>query len=114
MRLTAEMFVSALLRRVTGSGGFGAIIRKGNAQAGAIFITCRARDGEISLLSPAAQAIYDETKPDERRFSLVMQTTDSDEIAARIDRETRFDPDIWLVEIEPGATPLGELIDLAD
>lgn len=114
MRLTSDMFVSALLRRVSASGGFGAVIRRGNREAGAIFIMSRDRFGETSLLGPALQATYAETKPQERQFSEVMRSSDPDEITGKIDREVRFDSDIWAIEIEPGGTALDELITIVD
>ncbi len=110
MRLTSDMFVSALLRRVSGSGGFGAIVRRGNSEAGAIIITSRARDGEVTLLTPAAQSFYDEAKPNERCFSLSMQSSDQYEIDAKLEKETRFDPDAWIVEIEPGSLAISDLV----
>lgn len=114
MRLTSDMFVSALLRRVNASGGFGAVIRKGNREAGAIFILSRDRFGETSLLGPAMQLTYTETKPAERQFSEVLRSSDAAEIAAKIDREAQFDSDVWAIEIEPGSTALNELITIVD
>lgn len=114
MRLTSDIFVSALLRRVNASGGFGAVLRSGNREAGAVFVLYRQRSGDVSLFGPAPQIFYSEKKPDERYFAEVMRTDDPDEISAKIEREAKFDPDIWAVEIEPGSTPLSELITIAE
>lgn len=110
MRLTSEIFVAALMRRVFAEGGFGAVSRKGAAEAGAIFVVVRERTGEISLYGPAAQASYDEARPDDRAFALLIERGNDAAAAARIERELRFDPDLWLVEIEPGSRSAGELI----
>ncbi len=108
------MFVSALLRRVSGSGGFGAVIRRGNREAGAIFVVSRSRDGQTTLYAPAPQAMYDEAKPQERSFTEVLATSDQVEIDTKIEREMRFDSDIWVIEIEPGSSPITEMLAVSD
>jgi hypothetical protein len=112
MRLTTDFWASALIRRVFGSGGFAAIVRRGSAEAGAVFVLSRNRMGEIALYGPAPQTSYDSAKPDDRMFTLIASGQDSTAIDARIEREKRFDPDIWVVEIETGQTPVEELISI--
>lgn len=101
MRVTSDLWISALTRRVFSGGGFASVVRRGASEAGAIFIVLRDRLGHLALYAPAAQTSYAQTRPDERRFSLVMETQDDGEIARRLDKECRFDPDVWIVEIEP-------------
>lgn len=113
MRLTSDMFVSALLRRVNAGGGFGAVLRRGNREAGAIFVLDRRRTGETVLYGPAPQMLYDETKPADRMFTEILLTTDTDEVSARLEKEARFDSDIWAVEVETGGTAIAELITIA-
>lgn len=112
MRLTSSIFVSALLRRVSQSGGFGAILRRGNSEAGAIFIVVRRRDGTIALYGPAPQLSYGDTRG-ERQFSLIADPLDEMALGTRLEREQRFDSDLWVVEIEPGSKGLGEFVALA-
>ncbi len=112
MRLTSRIFVSALLRRVHSTGGFAAVLRRGDEEAGAIYISCRSRSGELLLFAPAPQALYDEAKPDDRRFTMTYRGSDHNEITDRIERESRFDADIWAVEIEPGQSPVEDLIEI--
>ncbi|PSJ51081.1 DUF1491 family protein [Kumtagia ephedrae] len=101
MRVTSDLFVSALLRRVFSSGGYGAVVNRGAFEAGAVFVTCRERTGDVVLYGPAAQASYDSARPDERLFAELMRGGD-EAVGARLDKERRFDPDIWIVEIEAG------------
>ncbi|KFB10666.1 DUF1491 family protein [Nitratireductor basaltis] len=101
MRVTADLWVSALTRRIFNDGGFAAVRRRGAREAGAIFIISRNRFGEVKLYQPAAQTSYDEAKPQERQFALMMEG-EEDEIEKKLERELRFDPDIWVVEIEHG------------
>jgi hypothetical protein len=109
MRVTSDLWVSALLRRVQSKGGFGAIVRRGAFEAGAIFITSRSRLGEVTLYGPAPQVAYEEGKPQERSFSEMLGPAGDAAIEARLDKERRFDPDLWIVEIEAGGSGADEL-----
>lgn len=109
MRVTSELFVAQLVRRIFGAGGFAAVGRRGAEMAGAIFIVQRSRDGSLTLYGPAVQTMADETGL--RRF---MREDAADEAAleARFQREARFDPDFWVVEIETDDAAV--YLDLAD
>ncbi|TPN14802.1 DUF1491 family protein [Mesorhizobium sp. B2-1-3] len=110
MRVTTDLWISALLRRVFGAGGFAAVVKRGAIEAGAVFVLTRSRLGEIALYGPAPQTSYDSAKPDDRFFSLLATAADASVLDARLEREKKFDPDIWVVEIEAGAVPVEELI----
>ena len=97
MRLTSELFVAALLRRVFADGGFAAVERRGSEAAGAIFVVVRGRSGALQLFGPAPQTMAGEGG--ERRF-LREAASDEDGLRQRLEREARFDPDFWVVEIE--------------
>lgn len=101
MRLTSDFFVSALVRRVFSSGGFAAIEKRGADAAGAIFIRQRLRDGRENLYGPAPQSFADDEETrTERRFELRLALSDAQDTAALIEKERRFDSDLWLVELE--------------
>lgn len=112
MRVTTEIFVSALIRRVFGEGGFAAVLRRGAAEAGAVFIVTRNRMGEAALYGPAAQAAYGPDSTGGRQFTPVGENLDDQSLNERLARELRFDSDIWVLELEPGSTALGDLVDL--
>ena len=112
MRVTTDFWVSALLRRVFGAGGFAAIVKRGSSEAGAVFVVVRNRLGEAVLFGPAPQTSYDTAKPDERHFSRFDVGEDDAAVEARLEKEKRFDPDIWVVEVEPGRSPIEELISI--
>jgi len=112
MRLTTDFWVSALIRNVFRTGGFAAVVRRGATEAGAVFVTVRNRFGEVRLLGPAAQADYDTAKPDDRFFTEMDVGTAADAIDERLRKEERFDPDIWVIEIEPGEAGLENLLSL--
>lgn len=99
MRLVTEFFVSALVRRVFASGGFAAVERRGATEAGAIFIRQRFRDGLETLYGPAPQSVFEDGDQD-RRFEIRAERCEAAQSDAIIEREARFDPDLWIVELE--------------
>jgi len=113
MRVTTDFWVSALIRRVFSEGGFAAIVKRGATEAGAVFVIVRDRMGGAELFGPAPQTSYDTAKPDERHF-LRHELKDEAALDARLEKEKRFDSDIWVVEIEPGQRAIGDLISVVD
>ncbi len=113
MRLTTDFWVSALIRRTFDTGGFAAVERRGAAEAGAVFVTVRDRFGGVALYGPAPQASYDDKRPLDRLFTPLLGGAEASEIERRLAREQKFDPDMWVVDIEPGQIPIEELLDLA-
>lgn len=113
MRLTSEFWISALLRRVRGMDGYGYLVRRGSTEAGTIYLKIRNRDGLYDLYMPAPQTGYESERPEERMFTLYLQSVDEDTVNQRLEKELRFDPDLWLVEIEdcPQAGTLFQTLD---
>ncbi|MCX2695979.1 MULTISPECIES: DUF1491 family protein [Ochrobactrum] len=105
MRVTSDFWVSALIRRVQGEGGFAYLARRGSKEAGAIFIKVSSRLGTCDLYSPAPQTSYDEDDDGERMFLRILHEVDALKAGERMEREIRFDPDLWLVELEDLADP---------
>ena len=59
MRVTTDLWVSALLRRVFGAGGFAAVVKRGATEAGAVFVLARtAAWARLPLFGPAPQTSY--------------------------------------------------------
>lgn len=100
MRLKAGLFVAALVRRVFADGGMAAVERRGAEEAGAIYIRIRHRDGSESLAAPAPQTAFDSGRPSDRLFELRLDRSTDFEISQMLSRESGFDPDIWVVEID--------------
>lgn len=110
MRVTTDFWVSSVLRRAFAMGGFAAVERRGATEAGAVLVTLRGRLGETRLYSPAPQTSYDEAQPDERLFTEVLRSSDLDEMRQRIERELRFDPDLWVLELELNEEDFAQLV----
>ncbi|NLS02834.1 DUF1491 family protein [Rhizobium sp. P32RR-XVIII] len=112
MRLRTDIFVSALLRRVFAKGDFAAVEKKGAEEAGAIFIRQRFRDGLETLYGPAPQSFFDEEDSGTRLFEIRLEKAEAENVWELLQRERRFDPDLWIVELE--ADEVAELLPLAE
>lgn len=112
MRVTSELWIAALVRRIFADGGFAAVRRRGAHEAGAIFVIRRTRMGELELYGPAPQTSYEEARPSERRFAHTLTTAEEEAVEQRLSREMRFDPDVWVVEIET-AREVADYLELA-
>ena len=111
MRLRSDIFVSALTRQVFNRGGYAAVERKGADSAGAIYMRQRFRDGLETLYAPAPQAMFGEEEAETRLFERRFDRVESAAIDDFIARERRFDPDLWLVELE--IDEIGDLVTVA-
>ena len=101
MRLKSAIFVSALIRRCQVEGCYATLVRKGAEEAGAIFVKVARLDGTAALYGPAPQSAFDESFPADRKFSvLVAPGSPEADADARVARELKFDPDIFVLEIE--------------
>lgn len=98
-RLRSDFWVAAHLRRCAVAGVVAVLRRRGAAEAGAIFVKVDKLDGTASLYGPAPQALLDEDGGG-RLFTPLIENVAPLDIEERMQREGRFDPDFWLLEIE--------------
>jgi hypothetical protein len=106
MRLKSGIWVAAYLRRCDVEGVFAAVRRRGAEEAGAIFVKANRLDGTGTLYGPAPQAVFDEAQPADRVFMALVgrgSPAAEAELEARLVKEIRFDPDLWIVEVEDRA-----------
>ena len=99
MRVTSDFFVSALVRRVFGEGGFAAVSKKGAPEAGAVFVCVDRLDGTFDFYGPAPQAMFSD-QPQGRLFERVFERSERAAVDSRLASEARMDPDYWLIDIE--------------
>jgi hypothetical protein len=94
-RLKAGIFVRALIRRAEVSGAQAFVVRKGSEEAGAIFLKIARLDGTSLVLSQARRGEGELVwvKP-------LGDATDDAKASAYFDKQMKFDPDLWIVEIE--------------
>jgi hypothetical protein len=105
MRLKSAIWVAAYIRRCSVEGASAVLRRRGAEEAGAIFIKVDQLDGTATLFGPAPQALFEDAQPTERVFTPLLKTQPAAvaEIEARLAREIKFDPDLWIVEVEDRA-----------
>ena len=94
-RLKVGIFVRALLRRVQVEGASGFVVRSGAEDAGAIILVVARLDGTVLVLNQVRDA----------RGELAWAQplggwSDEPRAAAWCDKQVKFDPDLWIVEIE--------------
>jgi hypothetical protein len=101
MRLKSALWVAAYLRRCQVEGCSAVVRRRGAEEAGAIFVRICRLDGTSELFGPAPQSALEPGAPD-RMFTacLASQPAPDPEIENYLSRETKFDPDLWVVEVE--------------
>ena len=104
MRLKSALWVAAYLRRCQVEGVYGVVRRRGAEEAGAIFVRISRLDGTSDLFGPAPQSTMDDRVGD-RAFSasLAEQPAADAAVETYLARELKFDPDIWIVEVEDRA-----------
>lgn len=99
MRLQSHIWVAGFLRAQQAKGGFGAVVRKGAEEAGAVFIIHNRLDGSFCLYGPAPSAMFSDDDLS-RRFECTHDGVDEPLVTEALQRQTGFDPDCWIVEIE--------------
>lgn len=97
MRLKSGIWVAAYLRRNEVEGRYGAVLRKGAAEAGAVYVIVNRLDGTARLFGPPPGPSHDD---DGRRRFAEEAAGPMAEIETALARRARIDPDIWVVEIE--------------
>ena len=95
-RLPTHLEVSGLIRRVQAAGGFATVLRKGERDAGSLAIVLSHSGTTASLWERLPQL-------DGRRKFVASRTQDPDnphEFGDYIDRRTRQDSDLWILELD--------------
>ena len=102
MRLKSGIWVAAYIRRCQVEGAQAVLRRRGAEEAGAVFIKVSKLDGTAEVYGPAPQSTVDEARPADRAFirSLKTECAPEAEAEAYLARQMKFDPDIWIVEVE--------------
>ena len=103
MRLKSEIWVKAYLRRCQHEGADAVLVRRGDTDAGAIYIKVSRLDGTAALFGPAPAGM--EEAREERRWQSCLRQSPSgppSEVDADVylARQIDFDPDIWIVSVE--------------
>jgi len=96
VRLRSDIWVAAYLRRVAVEGAYAVLRRRGAPEAGAIYVLVDGLDGRVRLFAPGP------TSDGERRWFPAHGSdwVESSVAEARLARELKNDPDLWVVALE--------------
>lgn len=102
-RLASDLWVAAYRARLEAAHIPAYVTSKGDATAGAIIIKCAHLDG-------TARAFHRSYDADGERIWTLLSEGEEAVVDEILKRERRFDPDIWIIEIENanGTTLLDE------
>ena len=100
MRLKAEIWVKAYIRRCATAEISAILVRRGDSDAGAIYIKLATLDGRARVFGPAPPDF--ESGSNERKWVACHGGDDTSDADADdyLARQLEFDPDIWIVEVE--------------
>lgn len=95
-RLTAKLAVSALVRRANVLGDFATVAKKGDETAGQIILVARRRSGEVQVFTRTMnqQGAYAWT------IAAEANQDELTKINEYLERQSRYDPDLWIVELD--------------
>ncbi len=94
MLLSTDIWVSALLKRVEMAGSFATIAKKGDARAGSVIVKV------LNLRSREAYVLREAQTGEETMWMRPVETLSEPDVDAYIERQLKYDPDLWVVEIE--------------
>ena len=96
-RLQTHVEVAGLLRRVSGAGGFATVLRKGDSERGALLLVVTSRGRHVAMLERSL-----DFASGDYRWQAVgpAESAGSTEIGDFLAKRTRFDEDLWLVELD--------------
>jgi hypothetical protein len=94
-RLKAGIFIRATIRRAEVAGAAAYVVRKGAEEAGAILLKISRLDGTCTVLTQARRGEGELVwvKP-------LGDSCDDARAAAYFEKQIRYDPDLWIVDIE--------------
>jgi len=92
-QLKAGFWTSALIRRAEIGGAFAAVVKRGDADAGACLVKVRLLNGEAVLYRPIRNM-------DGERVWLPKGPQEERDIDGYVNARVDDDPDIWIIEIE--------------
>ncbi|HEY4113551.1 MAG TPA: DUF1491 family protein [Rhizomicrobium sp.] len=94
-KLKAAIQIQAIIRRAEVAGAQAFLVRRGSEEAGALFLKLSRLDGTYTVLNQArrgeGELVWTRS---------VGEWVSEEAVVKYLDRQMRFDPDIWILEIE--------------
>jgi hypothetical protein len=103
MRIKSEIWVRAYLRRCQALGVPIVIVRRGDESAGAIFICIDRLDGTVFLYGPAPAGLTGSETERQWVSCFGTRAVSHAELEDYLERQRKFDPDLWIIEVEDKA-----------
>ncbi len=95
-RLAAHLEVAGILRRAEASGGFGTVLRKGDADRGSLMLVVNSRGRHAAvlerILGPDGDYAWQAVGPPESSSSI--------DVSEFLAKRARFDEDSWVIELD--------------
>jgi hypothetical protein len=93
-RLRADVWVAAYLARLGVLAIPAFVVRRGDETAGAVLVKCATLDGKAKVF----QRSFDPMTGG--RTWMVLAEGDEAEVDEAVARQRRYDPDLWIIEVE--------------
>ncbi|WP_281981651.1 DUF1491 family protein [Thalassorhabdomicrobium marinisediminis] len=93
-RLTSELWVAAYLTRLRLLDIPAFVVRKGDATAGAVLVKLNTLDGRAQAFQRQFDLMSGE------RAWVPLAEGDEADVDASLNRQSGFDPDLWVIEVE--------------
>ncbi len=109
MRLKSHIWVSAYLRRLDYAMIPAAVVRRGDADAGAIYIKVSMLEGQSQILAPipayaldglngkGSSVLQEEGRAWQAVYGIPAEDHEAD---AYLQRQASMDPDMWIIDVE--------------
>jgi hypothetical protein len=98
-RLATSVLVSGLVRKAESEGGFAAVLAKGDPTAGSLIVILAERGGTQTILERILQpdGAYKWQPTGAQTTEVINKNA---EVPAFVARRRRFDPDLWVLELD--------------
>lgn len=94
MRLTADIWVAAYIKRLSLLEIPAFVVQKGDLTAGAILVKLNTLDGQAKLFHRSFDMMTGE-----RRWDVLSEGAEGD-VDLSLSKQHSFDPDLWIIEVE--------------
>mgnify|MGYP001223027168 CR=1 FL=1 len=96
VRLPAHVEVSALIRQVEAEGGFAAVVKKGQREAGTILVILAEKGANARVFERMPQ--LDGTRA--WHYAKTQDIENKEEFSDYLERRASQDPDLWILELD--------------
>ena len=94
MRLTADIWVAAYIKRLSLLEIPAFVVKKGDLTAGAVLVKLNTLDGQAKLFHRSFDLMTGE-----RRWDVMSEGAERD-VDLSLSKKRSFDPDLWIIEVE--------------